>query len=120
MKLMVNSLLDHLRPVFQQNPDPCSGANTQFSFGGVGMAAFFIFFVQSLSFLDSQRRFHETHNRSEWQSPLENRKRRLQPVEKQRLSRRVQLRARTPGTVQSATDTESDRLYFPYCLRSVV
>ena len=65
---MVNLLIDGLRHQFQQVPDPRSGGNSQFSFDGIGMAASSVFFVQSPSFLDHQRQFHEAHNRDACQS----------------------------------------------------
>ena len=65
---MVNLLIDGLRHQFQQVPDPRSGGNTQFSFDDIGMAAFSVFFVQSPSFPDHHRKFHEAHNRDACQS----------------------------------------------------
>ena len=65
---MVNLSIDGLRHQFQQVPDPRSGGHTQFSFDDIGMAAFSVFFVQSPSFLDHQRKFHEARNRDACQS----------------------------------------------------
>ena len=70
MNLMVNLLIDDLWHQFQQVPDPRSGDSIQFSFSDIDMAAFSMFFVQSPSFLDHQRKFHEAHNRNACQSLL--------------------------------------------------
>ena len=65
---MVDTLIDHLRALCQQLPDPRRGANTQFTFDDIVMAAFSVFFIQSPSFLDHQRKFQEAHNRNACQS----------------------------------------------------
>ena len=70
MDLMVNLLIDGLRHQFQQMPWPHSDGNAQFSFDEIGMAASSVFFVQSPSFLDHQRKFYEAHNRGACQSFL--------------------------------------------------
>ena len=63
MDLMVNLLIDGLRHQFQQMPGPHSDGNARFSFDEIGMATISVFFVQSPSFLDHQRKFYEAHNR---------------------------------------------------------
>ena len=63
MDLMVNLLIEGLRHQLQHMPDHHNGGNTQFSFNDIGTAAFPVFFVQSPSFLNHQRKFHEAHNR---------------------------------------------------------
>ena len=68
MDLIVNLPIDGLRHQFQQVLTPRSGGNTQFSFDDIGMAAFSVFFVQSPSFPDHHRKFHEAHNRDACQS----------------------------------------------------
>ena len=58
------TLLDGLRRCFESFPDPRRGQNAVYSMADVGMAAFAIFFAQSPSFLDFQRRLKDGHARS--------------------------------------------------------
>ena len=64
MKLMVDTLIDHLRHVCRQLPDPRNGSNTQYSLDDIAMSAFSVFFMQSPSFLDHQRKFQKASNRN--------------------------------------------------------
>ena len=58
---MVDHLIGKLR-----NPiaDPRNGSNKQYPFVDIAMAAFSAFFMQSPSFLEHQRTFHQAHNKN--------------------------------------------------------
>lgn len=52
MKLMVNVLIEHLRQLCQQTPNPRTDSNTLFCFDDIVMAAFSVFFLKSLYHLE--------------------------------------------------------------------
>ena len=54
MRLILDKLIDQLQQVFRTLPDPRNGQNTQYRFCDVPMAAFFMFHIQSPSFLQYQ------------------------------------------------------------------
>ena len=64
MNLMVDHLIGRLRQCFQDIADPRNGSNTQYTFDDIAMGAFSAFFIQSPSFLEHQRVFHQAHGKS--------------------------------------------------------
>ena len=64
MKLMVDHLIGELRKRFHNIADPRNGSNKQYPFVDIAMAAFSAFFIQSPSFLEHQRTFHQAHNKN--------------------------------------------------------
>ena len=64
MKLMVDHLIGKLRKRFRNIADPRNGSNKQYPFVDIAMAAFSVFFIQSPSFLEHQRTFHQAQNKN--------------------------------------------------------
>ena len=64
MKLMVDHLIGELRKRFHNIADPRNGSNKQYPFVDIAMAAFSAFFIQSPSFLEHQRTFHQAHSKN--------------------------------------------------------
>ena len=64
----ITSLLNTLRDCLETLPDQRTGANSQFAMADFGMAAFSLFFMQSPSFLEHQRRIEQGSGRSNCQS----------------------------------------------------
>ena len=64
MKLMVDHLIGKLRNRFLQIADPRNGHNKQYPFVDIAMAAFSAFFMQSPSFLEHQRTFHQANSKN--------------------------------------------------------
>ena len=64
MKLMVDHLIGELRKRFLQVADPRNGSNKQYPFVDIAMAAFSVFFMQSPSFLEHQRTFHQANSKN--------------------------------------------------------
>lgn len=62
--LLAGHLIDSLRTVFDEVPDPRSGANRHYRFDDIAMSAFSAFFMQSPSFLDHQRVFNRTQGQN--------------------------------------------------------
>ncbi len=60
----LESFLGHLRQCCESFPDKRRGINTTYPIADIGMAAFSIFFMQSLSFLAYQRQLSDGHGRS--------------------------------------------------------
>jgi hypothetical protein len=65
---LITSLSNTLRDCMEALPDQRTGSNDQFSMADFGMAAFSLFFMQSPSFLEHQRRIEQGSGRSNCQS----------------------------------------------------
>ena len=61
---MVDHLIGELRKRFHNIADPRNGSNKQYPFVDIAMAAFSAFFIQSPSFLEHQRTFHQAHSKN--------------------------------------------------------
>ena len=61
---MVDHLIGELRKRFHNIADPRNGSNKQYPFVDIAMAAFSAFFMQSPSFLEHQRTFHQAQNKN--------------------------------------------------------
>ena len=61
---MVDHLIGKLRKRFRNIADPRNGSNKQYPFVDIAMAAFSVFFIQSPSFLEHQRTFHQAQNKN--------------------------------------------------------
>ena len=68
MELMVDHLIGELRNQCDNIADPRNGQNKQYPFTDIVMAAFSAFFIQSPSFLEHQRNFHQAHSKNAGQS----------------------------------------------------
>jgi hypothetical protein len=64
----IKALFDILRNCMETFPDHRTGANAQYRIADFGMAAFSLFFMQSPSFLEHQRRIERGHGRSNCES----------------------------------------------------
>ena len=65
---VLSALLGSLRRCLERFPDKRRGTNTTYRMADFGMAAFSVFFMQSPSFLDHQRRLENGHARSNCQT----------------------------------------------------
>ena len=61
---MVDYLIGELRNRFDNIADPRNGHNKQYPFFDISMAAFSALFMQSPSFLEHQRTFHQSHSKN--------------------------------------------------------
>ena len=68
---VLESLIGAVRRCCAGFPDQRTGTNVRYSMADIGMGAFSLFFVQSPSFLDFQRRLEAGHGRSNCQTRLE-------------------------------------------------
>ena len=65
---VLESLIGAVRRCCAGFPDQRTGTNVRYSMADIGMGAFSLFFVQSPSFLDFQRRLEAGHGRSNCQT----------------------------------------------------
>jgi len=65
---LLQPLLDRVRQCCETFPDKRQGTNQTYAMADIGMAAFSVFFMQSPSFLEHQRRLREGHGRSNGES----------------------------------------------------
>src|SRR3954452_12631854 len=65
---VLESLIGAVRRCCAGFPDRRTGTNVRYPMPDIGMGAFSLFFVQSPSFLDFQRRLEAGHGRSNWQT----------------------------------------------------
>ena len=91
--VIIETLISSFRTVCEQFPDKRTGSNVRYGMGDIGMTAFSIFFMQSPSFLASQRALETDRGQSNCQTlfgidniPSDNHVRdMLDPVEPDRL-----------------------------------
>ena len=65
---VLESLIGAVRRCCAAFPDQRTGTNVRYAMPDIGMGAFSLFFVQSPSFLDFQRRLEAGHGRSNCQT----------------------------------------------------
>lgn len=66
--LKFDGLVQAIRNTFSQLPDHRTGINTKYSIEDAALSAFGVFFMQSPSFLEYQKRIVETQGRSNAQT----------------------------------------------------
>lgn len=66
--LTLDDITRHLRRTFEQFTDPRQGQNTRYTVVDAGLSAFSVFFMQSPSFLEYQRRLEQAHGTSNAQT----------------------------------------------------
>jgi hypothetical protein len=79
----LESYITALRQRCGELPDKRSGSNARYSMADIGLSAFSVFFMQSLSFLAHQRALAKRVHRYRWcepSSPESRRQRSLDPI----------------------------------------
>src|SRR5512144_834859 len=66
--LTLDDITRHLRRTFEQFTDPRQGQNTRYTVVDAGLSAFSVFFMQSPSFLEYQRRLEQAYGNSNAQT----------------------------------------------------